>query len=335
MGKALALRALAYFDLIRLYADGERGIPLYTEDITISSRASTSEVIAQIGKDLENAYQDLDGYARPNKTGINQNVVAGLLARYYLEYGPYDKAITMAQQAQTAGDVMSGDQIYDGFDEISNRAWIWGADITPETTAVYASYFSHIANLNDGYAGLLGIYKNIDRRLYDAISDTDKRKDWFVGEGQTDEYDLPKYANVKFVDDTFFEGDLLYMRVEEMILIEAEAKALSGDNAGAAQALYKLMSERDPNYTLSSKTGDALLQEIRINRRIELWGEGFAFFDMKRWGMPLERDYEGSNHAAWAGKLNYGAGSEKFILQIPIKEININDNINVGDQNPL
>ncbi len=335
LGKALALRGLAYFDLIRLYADGERGIPLYTENEFIASRASTSQVVEQIGKDLENAYIDLEGYSRPNKGGINQNVVAGLLARYYLQYGQYDKAITMALQAQGAGVVMSGDLIYDGFDEISNPSWIWGADITPETTAIYASFFSHMGNVNDGYAGLLGVYKNIDRKLYDAIPETDSRKNWFVGDGQEEEWGVPIYANVKFIDDTFFEGDLLYMRVEEMILIEAEAKALSGDSSGAAQALFKLMSKRDSTYTLSNNTGDALLKEIRLNRSIELWGEGFAFFDMKRWELPLERDYPGSNQAGWAGKLNYPANSPKFTFQIPIAEINNNEEINVGDQNAL
>lgn len=335
LGKALALRGMAYFDLIRLYADGERGIPLYTEDVFIASRAATSQVVAQIGEDLERSYDALEGYSRSNKGEIDQDVVAGLLARYYLEYGEYEQAVAMAEQAQSAGTVMSQDQIFDGFDEISNPGWIWGADITPETSGIYASYFSHIANLNAGYAGLLGVYKSIDRRLYESIPDTDARKDWFVGADQTEAYGLPQYANVKFVDDTFFEGDLVYMRVAEMLLIEAEAKALMGDDAGAAEALFELLSERDSSYTLSTNTGDALLDEIRLNRRIELWGEGFAFYDMKRWDMALERDYEGSNHAGWAGKHNFPAGSAKFTLQIPISEINNNEEIGPGDQNPL
>ncbi|NJW53171.1 RagB/SusD family nutrient uptake outer membrane protein [Salinimicrobium oceani] len=335
LGKALALRGLAYFDLIRLYADGERGIPLYTEDTFIASRAATSQVVTQIGEDLERAYDALEGYNRVNKTQINQDVVAGLLARYYLEYGDYAQAIAMSEQAQSAGSLMSEEQIFDGFDEISNPSWIWGADITPETSSIYASFFSHMANLNAGYAGLLQVYKSVDKRLYDAIPATDARKDWFVGADQVEEFGLPQYANVKFVDDTFFEGDYVYMRVEEMLLIEAEARALSGDDEGAAQALFELVSKRDSSYTLSTKTGDALLEEIRLQRRIELWGEGFAFFDMKRWDMPLVRNYEGTNHAGWAGQHNFAAGSPKFILQIPISEINNNDEIGPGDQNPL
>lgn len=334
LGKGLALRGLAYFNLIRLYGNGEQGIPLYTEDKSIASRASTSEVVSQVGEDLERAYAALEGYQREDKTEIDQNVVAGLLARYYLEYGNYGDAITMAQQAQTAGTMMTGDQIFDGFDEISNPSWIWGADITAETTNIYASFFSQISNVNAGYGGLLGVYKNIDRRLYEDISDSDTRKDWFVGEDQEEDWGLPQYANVKFIDDTFFEGDLIYMRVEEMMLIEAEALALSGDEAGAADVLFDLVSERDPNYSLSTNTGDDLLDEIRTHRRIELWGEGFAFYDMKRWDMPLERTYEGTNHPTW-GREDYPANSEKFNFQIPIGEINANEEISSGDNNPL
>lgn len=333
LGKAQALRGLAYFNLIRLYADGERGIPLYTEDEIIQSRVATSVIVAQIGEDLENAYANLEGYSRTDKTMINQNVAAGLLARYYLEYGDYTKAVAMAQQAQTAGTIMNMVQIFDGFDEISNPSWIWGAEITAETTSTYASFFSQMSNVNPGYGGLLRVYKNIDKRLYDDIKETDARRDWFVGDENQAQWNLPKYANVKYIDATFFQGDYLYMRVEEMVLIEAEALALAGDFEGAADALYKLVSKRDATYTVSTNTGAALLEEIRTHRRIELWGEGFAFYDMKRWDVDLVRDYANTNHPAW-GRFNFDSNAPEMIFQIPLGELNANDEINEGDQNP-
>lgn len=335
LGKALALRGFSYFNLIRLYANGEVGIPLYTETEFIPARAATSQVVAQIGDDLERGFAALEGYSRSDATQIDQTVVAGLLARYYLEYGDYSQAIANAEIAQSGGPIMSMTQIFDGFDEISNPSWLWGADITPETSSTYASFFSQFANANPGYAGLLGVYKNVDRRLFDKIEDTDARKEWFISEKNTGEFPaLPKYANVKFIDDTFFEGDYVYMRVEEFYLVEAEARALSGDDEGAAQALFELVSQRDSAYTLSTKTGADLLEEIRTQRRIELWGEGFAFYDMKRWDKGLNRIYEGSNHAAF-GLFDFPADSNKFIFQIPISEINANDAINEGDQNPF
>ena len=75
-----------------------------------------------------------------------------------------------------------------------------------------------------------------------------------------------------------------------------------------------------------------MLDEIRFQRKLELWGEGFAFYDMKRWNIALDRTYAGSNHANF-GKFSYPAGSNKFTFQIPRKEMNLNTAITV--QNPF
>ncbi|MDR6966957.1 hypothetical protein J2X31_000957 [Flavobacterium arsenatis] len=327
-GRMLAMRGYAYFQLIRLYGNGELGIPVYTTDLTFPERRPTSEIKELIIDDLEEAYTLLGSYTRPNKVAIDKNVVAGFLARYYLEYGSYAEAANYAVIARTGHPLMT--DVFDGFNKITNSEWIWGADINTVTSTVYASFFSQIGNLNPGYAGQLGIYKSVDRRIFDNISATDSRKGWFVDNGNP--FGLPKYANIKFVDDTNFEGDYVFMRSAEMFLIEAEAKALSGDEAGARQALYNLVSTRDAGYNLSSNSGPALLNEIRFQRKLELWGEGFAFFDMKRWNMALERDYAGTNHVSF-GLFNYPAASPKFVFQIPQSEINGNPLI--GDQNPL
>lgn len=325
-GRCQAVRALSYFNLIRLYSNGETGIPLYTETGFTLSRVPTSQIKALILSDLESAHTLLNGYVRPNgtKVSINQQVVAGLLARYNLEYGNYSQAASYAAEARS-GYAPTPD-IMDGFNKISNSEWMWGADINTTTTTYYASYFSHIGNLNQGYAGLLGIYKSIDRRIYDQISSTDQRKEWFNGPA----YSLPAYANVKFVDDTDFEGDYVFMRASEMYLIEAEARALSGDVTGARSVLYSLVSTRDTSYALSTNSGQALVNEIRLHRKIELWGEGFAFYDMKRTGSPLTRNYAGSNHKSF-GFFNYDSNSPKFTFQIPLSEINANPNL--GAQN--
>jgi hypothetical protein len=60
------------------------------------------------------------------------------------------------------------------------------------------------------------------------------------------------------------------------------------------QILFDLESSRDPQYVLSANTGQALVDEILIQRRIELWGEGFRFLDLKRANAPLDRT--GANH---------------------------------------
>ncbi|WP_338814580.1 RagB/SusD family nutrient uptake outer membrane protein [Bernardetia sp. Wsw4-3y2] len=330
-GRLLALRGFSYFNLIRLYADGEKGIPLRTLEANQDERVATSVIVAQAKADLEEAYDLLGGFARTSKVQIDQNVVAGILARYYLEYGNYAQAATMARQAYNSAAPDTEATLLDGFDEITSPSWIWGAEITAITSGIYASFFSQVGTLNPGYAGLLGHYKAIDKRLYDKLSPTDIRtQNWFAEPGNAD---YPAYVNFKFVDATFFEGDYVFMRTAEMLLIEAEAKALNGDNAGAQAVLSEFMAVRDPQYTASSNVNNSVLDMIRTQRGIELWGEGFAFYDMKRWNNALVRDYPGSNHPAFGKNLNYPANSPKFQLQIPIAELNANPSINAADQN--
>lgn len=328
-GRLLAMRGYAYFQLVRIYGNGDGlGIPLVTEEEVLAARQPVEIVKAQILKDYEEAYGLLEGYVRPNKTVVDKNVVAGFLARYHLEYGDYAQAATYAATAKAAYAPMSSAGLNDGFNKIDNSEWMWGADINTTTSTVYASFFSHMGNLNPGYAGLLQVYKSVDRRIYDAISSTDLRKNWFVDAGNP--FGLPKYANVKFVDDTTWEGDYVFMRGAEMYLIEAEAKAMAGDEGGSKQVLQQLVVTRDPAYVLSVKSGTDYVNEIRTQRKLELWGEGFAFFDMKRWNTGLNRTYTGTNHTSF-GLFDYPAGSVKFVFQIPISEVNTN--FDLGAQN--
>jgi hypothetical protein len=330
-GRLLAMRGFAYFQLARIYTNYDGiSVPISTEEGALAARQPIEDVKARILADWEEAYTLLDGYTRTNKTMVDKKVVAGFLARFNLEYGNYSEAATYAVAARSGYSPMGTADLLDGFNKISNAEWMWGADIDTNTSTYYASFFSNIGNLNNGYAGQLQSYKSVDRRIFDAINPNDTRKEWFLDTANP--YGLPKYANAKFVDDTDFEGDYVFMRAAEMYLIEAEAKALAGDDQGARQALFNLISTRISGYTLSTNSGQALLNEIRFNRKVELWGEGFSYFDMKRWNIGLDRTYSGSNHASF-GFFNYPAGSVKLNFQIPLGEVNTNPEL--GAQNPF
>jgi len=356
LARSYSLRGFCYTQLIQIYQKGQPspsdlGVPIVDPSADLVNgpgfpRLTVQEVYDQIEKDLLLGYNGLEGYTRPNKTAIDQKVTAGFLARYYLLIEDYTNAILYAKQAQTAGS-LDGNSIDDGFQHITNTEWIWGADLNAETTSYYASFFSQIQSYSDvyseggvyqtpGYCGQLGHHRTVDIRLYDAISDTDVRKDWF---GPTNGFiykaDDVQIYNYKFYDDTFFEADYVYMRAAEMYLIEAEAKAAMSDDGGAASALYSLISTRDPAYTLSTNGGSDLMNEIRTHRRIELWGEGFGLLDMKRWGVPLVRVFSGSTHPQVSSSyFDLPVGSSLFTFQIPEAEINSNDAISQADQNP-
>lgn len=123
-----------------------------------------------------------------------------------------------------------------------------------------------------------------------------------------------------------------YMRAAEMYITEAEAAYMSGDEATAKECLTAVNSKRIPNYSCTT-SGEALLNEIRITRRIELWGEGFNFPDFKRWNLPFEKrafvagdPNSGNTAPAYAFKIETNANNG-WRLAIPQQEIDANPGI--------
>ena len=172
----------------------------------------------------------------------------------------------------------------------------------------------------------------MDAKLYSQIPEGDARKKWFNGEDgdasqSTAAARLP-YANVKFGHLSDWTGNYMYMRAAEMVLIEAEAYARIGNNVQAATVLKVLMAKRYPEW--NRETVD--VEDIYLQRRIELWGEGFAYYDLKRLNKGIDRDYEGSNHLQ-GYKLVVPAQDKRWVYQIPLTEIQENSMISEEEQN--
>ena len=356
VGQAQAIRGLSYLHLIQLYQfasneDGTvnasaPGVPLMyteadgytTEEIAaFKGRNTVGDVMAQIEKDLTAAVANLEaGYKRPNKNYIDASVANGILARYYLLANKWQEAADAANKARQAYTLMPATTagLYDGFVTVNNPEWMWGFSHTTETQTTYASFFSMISNIAPGYAGIGYAPRLIDVRLYEQIPDTDLRKKWFNGpEGDatqpTSAAQMP-YANVKFGHLDDWTENYMYMRAAEMVLIEAEAYAHMGDGAKAAQALKVLMDVRQPGWDKATVSVD----DVHLQRRIELWGEGFAYYDLKRLNKGTDRSYEGNNHLA-GYDIAVPARDTRWYYQIPLTEIQENDLINEEDQNVL
>ena len=356
IGQAKAIRGLAYMHLIQLFqsvttASGALnndapGVPLiYTptdgksaEEIAASKgRNTVKDILAQIETDLLSAVENLEaGYERPDKNYIDSHVANGFLARYFLLSQQWQKAADAANKARKGYTPMPATTsgLYDGFVTLNNPEWMWGFAHTTETQTTFASFFSHISNIAPGYAGMSLAPRLIDAKLYSQIPEADKRKKWFNGpEGNNDENlsdaaNLP-YANVKFGHVSDWTDNYMYMRAAEMILIEAEAYAHMGNEAKAATVLKELMEARQPGWDQATASVD----DIFLQRRIELWGEGFAIYDLKRLNKGIDRSYEGSNHLP-GYKLVVPAQDVRWTYQIPLKEIQENPLINEEDQNP-
>lgn len=100
---------------------------------------------------------------------------------------------------------------------------------------------------------------------------------------------MPFGAQFKFWgSDIYGVSAYPYMRASEMCLTEAEAAFMAGDETTAKECLKEINSKRIASYSCTA-SGQALLDEIRLTRRIELWGEGFNWPDFKRWNLPCER----------------------------------------------
>ena len=355
LGQSYALRAMSYYYLIQIFQDPVEGttpsakfrydapaVPIVyatrdgksSDDATAKGGRNTmKDLCEQIESDLALALPLLEGYDRgSDKNQVNYEVAQGIAARYYLLTQQWDKASAAAKAAQNGYDVMDATRLYSGFMEIQDNEVMWGFNHNTETQTAYASFFSHLSNDCMGYGGVGQSVHCIDRSLYDSISETDLRKGLFNGpEGDakaaTTGGKLP-YAARKFGYAASWLQDYTFMRNAEMILIEAEAAARLGDNAAAATALAKLMQKRDPAWTSSSASVD----DVLLQRRIELWGEGFEYFDLRRNGLAVNRKYEGTNHIP-AAQYAFPAHGKSWNFQIPRQEMQNNQYITEEEQN--
>ncbi|MDE5790679.1 MAG: RagB/SusD family nutrient uptake outer membrane protein [Muribaculaceae bacterium] len=134
--------------------------------------------------------------------------------------------------------------------------------------------------------------------------------------------------------DNYSSGQFPFMRASEMVLIEAEAACHNGNYTVAQDCLERINKNRIDGYTRTNKTGDDLLEEVKLNRRWELWGEGFSWFDFKRWNEPIVRDKWVENDQAsgnWPSAVSRTfdvSYRNNWVWPIPRKEIDFNDDVN-------
>ena len=347
LGEAYALRAWAHFGLAnnlqQTYKGNEnkKGVPIYITRGPAKGRGTLAQVYTQILKDLETAEKLLEGKTRPTKQRIDVSVVRGIRARVALVMEDWPKAAEYARKARTApGYQLMTNTIYNsrsGFSSIANSEWMWGAFIPADQATIFASFFAHIDATQYGYAQLGG-QKKITKELYDRIPTGDVRKSVFRAPGTGSDI-LPDYTQTKFAVPTIgsWAADYLYMRIAEMYLIEAEALARQGKDAEARTVLQVLIKQRFPGYSAAGFSGADLLAEILLQRRIELWGEGFSLFDIKRNRTGLNRPTGLGNHGL--PSLNpvvfkLPDASPLFLMRIPQSEIDNNSEMTPGDQNP-
>ncbi|MBR2459272.1 MAG: RagB/SusD family nutrient uptake outer membrane protein [Bacteroidaceae bacterium] len=318
-----------------IYADGKNNegntvlnltVPIVDDDITEEEaannpRATREEMFAFILGDLDKAEKYIVNLTNTSNNSMpDLACVYGLKARLYMWVEQYDKAQEFARKAITAAKVAPLSEskalnVATGYNTSSD--FMWCANQNSETYAVQTgiiNWTSWVSNQTTfGYTGAsTSLYVVMDRSMYERISDTDWRKKQWVApagsalEGQTpfmsavDKQTMPAYASVKFRPNAGDAEDYLtgaasavpLMRVEEMYFIEAEAAEHVAAGTGIALLTDFMKQYRDPAYAYA---GEDAIDEIVFQKRVELWGEGHTFFDIKRLNMSVTRGYEGTN----------------------------------------
>lgn len=331
-GTAYFMRALLYFDLVRSYARNpayfangfDLGVPIVTDAIIDASkteypsRAKVVDVYAQIVDDLKAAIpllNNADGSKRVNKTAAQ-----ALLSRAYLYAGNYEEAEKSATDALTS---MAGLASFAADSATYVTKWgngypemIFGLNYEPGeslgTDCIQGIFYRIPPSVGYGditsRAELLNDFYPNDRRRKNLIIAT--KKNVADPNSQDVNYTL-KYPNGK---GTFGTDDIQLLRVSELYLNRAEARALKGspDEAGALDDLNRI-HQRAGLPALGALTGEDLVEAIWKERRLELAFEGHRLFDILRTGKNLVK-----------GTTTINYDDYKLIAPIPATELDAN-----------
>ena len=330
LGELYACRALAYFDLLRFFAQpynftedaSHDGVPLITESqssIISPPRASVAEVYAQIVNDLKQAEQLM----RPaKKNGFFTQVAAqALLSKVYLYMEDWENA-----------EIYASKVINDGpYTLVSNVDYVasWAEDFNIES--IFEVVFLSTDNLASNGLGYLyhqGAYGEViaTKDLYDTYTSSDVRRELITEgsrlDGEQDAHFIWKYPR----GASSYDDNIKVLRLAEIYLIRAEARAEAAtpDFAGACDDLNEIVLRADPTATPVNLTGQDLVDRIILERRKELAFEGNRLFDINRKKMDL-------THIQSMETREFTYPNNRFIMPIPYSERNANDNIS---QNP-
>jgi hypothetical protein len=358
-GQAYALRAFNYLNIVRQYQFTYKKnpdapvAPIYTDPTTGATdprpRATVQQVYDLVLSDLKEAERLLSGYNRPSKDRPDLNVVYGLLARTYLTLEKWNEAALYASKARQGYPLMNPEQ-YEGFNNADNPEWIWG-HLQTRTQHLGASYLGYIettpytvngqgVNVYSGYNSIMP-----DPYFVETFEDGDVRKSLFEIERNPSDAQMYQHWRYKKFHNLYpdEDGDIVLMRSSEQLLIEAESKVRLNQTSDAVSLLNELRVKRNlPPLSAVNFTQETLIANILLERRHELWGEGFRLYDILRTQTAPVRRFPSQTFVDakddtkdvkghWIIKFPDGSDlspdSEYFLFPIPLNEINNNPSL--------
>lgn len=230
----------------------------------------------------------------------------------------------------TDASMLTGNQIYFGMNTVNNPSWIWGVDITKDNTGGLCTWWGMMDVFTYSYAAV-GDVKIINQELYDQMPESDARKKWFTEPGSYSGqlaflsytpmnkfYSASGASLGQLMADRQWVEDIVFMRIEEAWLLAAEASIRNNDLETGREALYGLLSERDPQTAdeIETMTKDELLDCLYYNWRVEMWGEGRGLLTQKRFKRGNKR---GTNDGAFPGR-TFNYDDMRLYFSIPQSE---------------
>ncbi|RYF65300.1 MAG: RagB/SusD family nutrient uptake outer membrane protein [Cytophagaceae bacterium] len=324
-GEAQFIRALSYFNLVRLWGK----VPLVlkagsTTDSRSYVRNEVAEVYAAIEKDLTDAAANLPAsYTGADVGRATSGAAKGLLGKVLVTEKKFSQAATVLREVTTAGTYRLLPNVADVF-AVANKN---NAEI------LFAVKFKKGVGgaLPEGHALWYGtnIGDNIEASLRAAYPTGDARRALTV--------QIPVPSNVNVVPRKFYDefsaisdvgNDFPVLRYADVLLLFAEAVAESNSlfSPDALAALNQVRSRAGaPVYTQTQLATQATFREAIINeRRLELALENDRWFDLVRTGKAFD-----------ALKVTgITVPANRLIYPVPQSEIDTYNNPTTFAQNP-
>lgn len=349
--EALTLRALAHFDLVRIFgkpytADqgASLGVPLVTTVLESSvkpARNSVKEVYDQVVKDLTDAISSGALTTETEPGYVSLWSAKAILSRVYLNMGDYANALAVAEDIinHSGAALWTRDQYLKAWDAATpnESEFLFRLNISGSTDN---NDLNGIGNLQgrDGYKEMVATKSFVDMLTADP---NDIRNDIFLP--ATADKEVATFGTNKvFLNKLRGQGGNLrnvtivpIIRLSEVYLTAAECAFRTNDKAKAVKYLNELVKNRTTTEASLVTESDITLDRILKERRKELIGEGQRYFDALRCNEKIVR-YTSEADKGWHKTLSKEAQSFdrdyfKAISAIPQSEINANPNI---EQNP-
>jgi hypothetical protein len=315
--EAKALKAMCYFDLLRLYG------PVYDEanlskdgiilkhrlELDFLQRSSLMDCVEEIEKLLADALKadnsDVEVFY------LSTPAVQALLAEFELYRHNYKDAVSYGLPLLSGAENRWTKTEYDN---------LWADNTSADR--IFAPYIFDSFYQDLCYDKTSGDYFVLDPAM--SYGDADVRKDWAsysISMNGSQVVTLGKYNRMYY--DNITVRYINTLRYSGVCFTVAEAYARDGDDDLARQTLNRLLNAYGAEPLDESLEGDALIEAILAEKQKEFAGEGVRFFDLKRHGRQLSK------------KGNFGTGTSvtiqpgdyRWLFPIPQSEYRYNDKI--------